>query len=216
MTLKYSTRNDEEDIIYPILRSLKRQIRVDEEAFIERYFELDRLYRIDLVATNHELILDDLIMFTLHELGHDGNKTTEAVTSSVNEALALYRTNWYDDAEQTLRRLRENGYRLGLISNTHWRWLPETFTEMHSLFDVITLSYIHGYAKPHPSIFHATLKRLNVKPGRCLHVGDDPCADVWGAKNAGMKAAYIRRNELDAEADVIIKQLSEIFRYLDK
>jgi len=216
MTLKYSPRKDEEDIIYPILRSLKRQIRVDEEAFIERYFELDRLYRIDLVATNHELILDDLIISTLHELGHDGIKTMETVTSSVNEALAQYRTHWYDDAEQTLCRLKEKGYRLGLISNTHWRWLPETITDMQTYFDAITLSYIHGYAKPHPSIFHATSKKLNAKPEKCLHVGDDPCADVWGAKNAGMKAAYIRRIERDAEADVIIQQLSDLFRYLDK
>jgi HAD superfamily hydrolase (TIGR01549 family) len=216
MTLKYSTKNDKEDIIYPILRSLKRQTQVDEEAFIERYLEFDRLYRLDLEATNHELILDDLIIFALHELGHDGPKTMEAVTSSVNEALAQYRTNWYDDTELTLCRLREEGYRIGLISNTHWRWLPETFLEMRSCFDAITLSYIHGYAKPNPSIFHATLSKLNVKPGRCLHVGDDPCADVWGARNAGLKTAYLKRNELDTDADVTIQQLSDLFRYLEK
>jgi len=216
MTLKYSPRKDEEDIIYPILRSLKRQIRVDEEAFIERYFELDRLYRIDLVSTNHELILDDLIISALHESGHDENKTMEAVTSSVNETLTQYRTNWYDDAEQTLVRLRENGYKLGLISNTHWRWLPETFTEMHSFFDAITLSYIHGYAKPHPSIFRATLEKVDVEPERCLHVGDDPIADIKGAKQAGMKTAYIRRNEFEAKADVVIQRLSELLQCLEK
>jgi len=214
MTLKYSPRNDKEDIIYPILRSLRRQIRVDEEAFIERYFELDRLYRVDLVSTNHELILDDLIIYALHDLGHDGPKTMEAVTTSVNEALAQYRTNWYDDAEQTLCRLREKGYRIGLISNTHWRWLPETITEMNSCFDAITLSYIHGYAKPHPSIFHATLTKLDVKPDKCLHVGDDSIADVWGAKNAGMRAAYVKRGELEAEADITVNNVSEILRYL--
>ena len=216
MTLKYSPRNDQEDIIYPILRSIRGHIRVDEEAFLERYFELDRLYRIDLVSTNHELILDDLIIYALHESGHNETKTWEAVTSSVNETLAQYGTYWYDDAEETLRLLRENGYRLGLISNTHWRWLPETITEMHSYFDAITLSYIHGFAKPHPSIFNTTLMKLNVKPEKCLHVGDNPYADVWGAKNAGMKAAYIKRNELDAEADVVIQQLTELIRYLEK
>jgi FMN phosphatase YigB (HAD superfamily) len=58
--------------------------------------------------------------------------------------------------------------------------------------------------------------KLNVKPEECLHVGDNPFADVWGAKKAGMKTAHIRRNELDSEADVIIQRLSELVRYLDK
>ena len=58
--------------------------------------------------------------------------------------------------------------------------------------------------------------KLDVKPERCLHLGDDPIAYVWGAKQAGMKAAYIRRNECDAEADVIIQRLSDLIRYLDK
>jgi len=64
--------------------------------------------------------------------------------------------------------------------------------------------------------FNITLMKLDVKPEKCLHVGDDPIEDVWGAKKAGMKAAYIRRNELDAEADVVIQRLSELTRYLDK
>ena len=87
---------------------------------------------------------------------------------------------------------------------------------MQPFFDVITLSYEHGYMKPHPSIFHTTLLKLNVKPEKSLHVGDDPYADVWGAKKAGMKAAYIRRNERDAEADIVIQRLSELVQYLDK
>ena len=58
--------------------------------------------------------------------------------------------------------------------------------------------------------------KLDVKPEKCLHVRDDPIADVLGAKKAGMKTAYIRRNGLDAEADVIVQRLSELVHYLDK
>jgi len=75
---------------------------------------------------------------------------------------------------------------------------------------VITLSYEHGYAKPHPSIFLDTLKKLRMNAGSCLHVGDDPISDIKGAGNVGMKTAFIKRRESKAQADMEIKQLIEL------
>jgi len=74
----------------------------------------------------------------------------------------------------------------------------------------MTLSYEHGFAKPHPSIFVDTLKKLRTNASNCLHVGDDPIADIKGAKSIGMKTAFIKRREIETEADIEIKQLSEL------
>ncbi len=215
-TLKFSVMENQEDVIRPIVRSLKTRIDLDEGLFLEKYAEQDEKYRKNERETFIETTLDELVLKALLDSEHCDSELAEIVKASVDHGLFTRRLTWYQDAKGTLLRLKDLGYKLGLISNTHWRWLPERRREVQSFFDVITLSYEHGYMKPHPSIFHTTLLKLNVKPEQSLHVGDDPYADVWGAKKAGMKAAYIRRNERDVEADIIIKRLSELVQYLDK
>jgi putative hydrolase of the HAD superfamily len=72
------------------------------------------------------------------------------------------------------------------------------------------LSYEHGYAKPHQSIFVATLRKLGINTLQCLHVGDDPTADIQGAHNVGMKTAFIRRNKTKTDANIEIEQIVEL------
>lgn len=76
------------------------------------------------------------------------------------------------------------------------------------------MSYEHGYAKPHPSIFITTLEKLETNANRCLHVGDDPIADIQGAKNIGMKTAYIKRKETNADADIKVQRITELTKLM--
>jgi len=214
-TLQYSPRKKEDDIIHPIIRALSVKIELDEGAFTTKYYEIEGLYRLDQKETNHETLMDDLILIALHESGHNADKMIEDVTKSVNEVLAQYNLMWIRDAEETLRSLRDDGFKLGLISNTHWRWLPEKKEEMNQYFDVITLSYEYGYAKPHPSIFKTTLDKLGVSPGKCLHVGDDPIADVWGARQVGMKTAHVNLVGVRCDSDVSLHQIDELLQLLN-
>ena len=51
-----------------------------------------------------------------------------------------------------------------------------------------------GYAKPDPRIFRDALNAMGLSsPERVMFVGDNPVADIDGAKRFGMKAAWIRR-----------------------
>ena len=50
-----------------------------------------------------------------------------------------------------------------------------------------------GVAKPDPRIFATAAERLGVAPEEILHVGDDPVLDVVGARDAGLKTAWINR-----------------------
>jgi len=215
-TLQYSTMENQEDIIHPIIRSLKTRVDLDEGRFLEKYAKQDEKYRENERETFVETTLDELVLKALLDSGHHDSELAEIVKASVDHGLCTRRLTWYQDAKGTLLRLKDLGYKLGLISNTHWRWLTERRREVQPFFDVITLSYEYGYMKPHPSIFHTTTKELGVKPAKCLHVGDTPFTDIYGAKQAGMRAAYIRRNERDVEADIIIQRLSELVQYLDK
>jgi putative hydrolase of the HAD superfamily len=57
-------------------------------------------------------------------------------------------------------------------------------------FSVLSYSDEVGYRKPHPRIFHETLKRAGGDPAHAVHVGDNPVDDVVGAQGAGMRAIH--------------------------
>ena len=212
-TLRYGMA--EEDIIHPILRALKKSsVNVDEKDFLSGYLKADKAYRKGLQETFRERLLDDIIRNVLLSLGYRSPRLDLIIKKAVNEGLATRKSTWYSDAVPVLTILRKRGYKLGMITNTHWRLIDETKKELNKYFDVITLSYEHSYAKPHPSIFLVTLKMLRTNANNCLHVGDDPIADVQGAKKVGMKTAFIMRGNRKANADIQIEQLSELTEFL--
>ena len=102
-----------------------------------------------------------------------------------------------EGAETVLHSLRENGYKTGLICNTYHspsnvlRKIIQNFGLSHC-FDVLMFSDEYGVPKPKPEIFLEVLTRLGVKPDEAVHVGDRPNLDVFGAKNAGVKAIHLR------------------------
>ena len=59
-----------------------------------------------------------------------------------------------------------------------------------------------GVAKPDPRIFLAAAERLGVAPEQILHVGDDPAMDMAGARDAGLRTAWINREGLPWPAEL--------------
>jgi putative hydrolase of the HAD superfamily len=77
-----------------------------------------------------------------------------------------------------------------------------------------------GVAKPARPIFDAAVAKAGVRPDEILHVGDHPETDIEGAKQAGMRTAWINRTEeawpdhLD-EPDVIVTTITELRLHLE-
>ena len=118
------------------------------------------------------------------------------------------------DVKPVLRQLHGRGLRLGLISNTH-RCL-DSFKSHFALEPFITgavSSSDHGFMKPHPSIFEAALRELDVVAEDALMVGDSVSHDVEGARRLGMRAVLLARSGQPArriEAVPVITSLSEL------
>jgi FMN hydrolase / 5-amino-6-(5-phospho-D-ribitylamino)uracil phosphatase len=78
-----------------------------------------------------------------------------------------------------------------------------------------------GVAKPDPRIFLAAAERLGVVPDRILHVGDDPEMDVVGARDAGLRTAWINRDgrpwpaELGAPPELDLRDMTALADWLD-
>jgi putative hydrolase of the HAD superfamily len=118
----------------------------------------------------------------------------------------------FDDVLPTLRKLHEQGYRLGLISNFE-QWLEERLIELEvgHLFDVSVISGFVMIEKPDPAIYELALKRAAVHPGCAVHVGDSMSLDVHPATSVGMHAVLIDRGGRYPEVEVpTIESLEEL------
>ena len=62
--------------------------------------------------------------------------------------------------------------------------------------DAMVGSKAHGRIKPHPSIFVAALRQLEVAPGDSAMVGDSYEDDIEGARALGMRAIFLDRDGL--------------------
>ena len=62
------------------------------------------------------------------------------------------------------------------------------------LFHGVVTAIEAGAAKPSPRIFDLAVEKTGVAHDRILHVGDHPEIDVHGARQAGLRTAWINRN----------------------
>ncbi|GAI95289.1 unnamed protein product, partial [marine sediment metagenome] len=80
-------------------------------------------------------------------------------------------------------------------------------------FDTLTFSNELLIRKPAREIFLHTLTGLGVKPSESMHVGDNPIADITGAKKIGMRAVWLKRQDLreaEIKPDFVISNLKEL------
>ena len=92
----------------------------------------------------------------------------------------------------TLKRLREDGYLIGLISNAdameYEAWLG---SPLSSLIDADVFSCDAGCVKPEREIYEKCFELLGVTGRDCLFVGDGGSNELVGAKEAGMTTAFL-------------------------
>jgi putative hydrolase of the HAD superfamily len=106
----------------------------------------------------------------------------------------------YPDTLTTLKYLKNKGYTLGLISNTHKN--PEQFIEALSKSGLMPLfkgtialsSDPNLCPKACKKIFNYCLSQDNVSPEHAVMVGDNYQADVLGALRVGMNAIHVNRD----------------------
>ncbi len=131
----------------------------------------------------------------------------------------------YPEIRETLRSLRDRGYRTGLISNTGrtgGRFLRPVQDRLGigESFDVRIFSDEVGVRKPDRAIFQAALDELSLTAEEVVHVGDDVVADVAGAKSIGMRAVWFNtgfwKDAKAEQADAEIRGHAELPRLLEK
>jgi putative hydrolase of the HAD superfamily len=104
--------------------------------------------------------------------------------------------------EDLIARLKGNGYRLVLASNTnaaHYAHYREAFRDVLSHFDAIAVSHEAGARKPHPQFFEYAHRFAGGEKAECVFV-DDLVDNVAAAREFGWRAIhYTRFDELVPE-----------------
>lgn len=101
----------------------------------------------------------------------------------------------FPEVPKVLEKLRSHGFELGIITNSFVPMrLRDIEIQAHGLmpyFPRFRYSAADlGYLKPHPEVFRAALKAMNVTPKEAIFVGDSLPADIIGAQSAGMRAVW--------------------------
>jgi len=120
------------------------------------------------------------------EAGYPGTVGAEAFEVFI---VARNEVELFPDVRPVLDRLATR-FQLATLSNGN--------ADLHRiglapLFRVMLNSASVGVAKPHADAFIAVARALGCEPGRMLYVGDDPHADVVGARAAGLRTAWVNR-----------------------
>ncbi len=122
----------------------------------------------------------------------------------------------FDDAADTLKALRDKGYRLGVVTNgpTVQQHRKLDVAGIRPLVDTVLVSAEEGVHKPAPELFRRAAARLGLSPAQCVFVGDHPVNDIEGALQSGMNAVMITTRCDKSEHGVptigTLSQLSDI------
>lgn len=170
-------------------------------------------------ATYNEEIFVAYTRHIIEQMGGSGPQVDACAREIYAEWAACHHFELYDDVEPTFRQLAGRGISIGLISNSHRRLAEfETHFELEGLIAAAISSSEYGLMKPHPGIFSAALRLVDVEPPDAMMVGDSVPHDIEGALRAGMGATLLHRSgtpvanagELGRRGVAIISSLTEL------
>jgi len=100
----------------------------------------------------------------------------------------------YRGVKPTLRKLKEQGYKLAIISDAPKlkAWVRLVSMGIDEFFDVVITFDDTGKRKPNNLPFRKTLKKMRIKPEEALMVGDSIKRDIIGARTLGIKTVFAK------------------------
>lgn len=118
--------------------------------------------------------------------------------------------------------LREQGIRVGVLSNTIWsRDYHRAVFDRDGVLDLIdgdVYSSEIPWTKPHPEAFLAAAAAVGADPASTVYVGDRLFEDVHGPQQVGMRAILLPHSiipveqqvRVDTRPDAVVQSLAEV------
>jgi 2-haloacid dehalogenase/putative hydrolase of the HAD superfamily len=99
----------------------------------------------------------------------------------------------FPEVVETLRRLKEAGFRLAIVSNTDDEIIAGNVAQLGGYIDrVITAQQAKAY-KPSPRIFEHAWRLLDIEKDQLVHICASPHLDLVAARDMRFRAVWVDR-----------------------
>jgi HAD superfamily hydrolase (TIGR01549 family) len=196
-----------------------------ERVGVEPFFTVEEYHdRYSEFAEESENMLDlreRVFAAFASERGHDpevGREVARAYDSERDHGNVRFLTG----AREAVETLAERGP-LAAVTNGAPEMQSKKLAslDIHDHFDAIVYAGYDAPAKPDPAPFNEVLDTLDVSPEQTIHVGNSLTSDVAGAKNAGVRAAWLANgsevtpDSESPEPDYVLTTMAELPDLLD-
>ncbi len=177
---------------------------------------IDAMIRAGLRATRDDCMreLEEVLVEFSSNYGNHFDKVIERLPAEASTGLnravlvaagvvAYHDTKWrelqvYDDVYEVLKWLSGQPVIRGIISHGITVKQAEKLVRL-SVLEFLTPNAIFftdqvGFSKPNPKLYRRVLKRLDLDPGRCIYVGDNPTHDIDPCNREGWITVRCRRS----------------------
>ncbi len=158
------------------------------EAFIDRFVLLEKKYIYYGWRRQFQGCVEDGILFPIAD--EDFKEIIHFILHSCWTMDAVP----YPFTAPTLQKLRDMGYKIGLITNGSHDVQSKKIQilGLEAYCDEIIISGDLGVHKPNAQPFLLMSERLNIPPEELMYVGDNPLNDVDGSRNAGYIPVWVK------------------------
>ncbi|MCQ2975872.1 MAG: YjjG family noncanonical pyrimidine nucleotidase [Bacteroidales bacterium] len=189
------------------------------ENFLPIYYEVNdglwAQYRQNIITKDY--LIKTRFNETFKRFGLDNYELSMQVNDAYLD-FTTYKKELVEGAEQTLKTLKDLGYKLYVITNGFLEVQKRKMRNsgIEHLFEASIISDEAGALKPSKQFFDYAFKTTGVSPNETLVIGDDIEADIAGAIEYGLKCVFFNRKGVDCKykVDAEIKRLEELINII--
>lgn len=192
---------DLDDTLWPVLPALQRADLAVDAWLQQHHPEVARAWPVEAMRELRVRVATERLDLA-HDFTTQRQLTLQHAFTSCGIAEAPIDTLWeiyfaqrnsvelYPDSLPALQRIRAR-WPLASLTNGN---ADLTRIGIDAHFSHHVCARDQGMAKPDAGIFKAAVELLGVPAEHVLHVGDDPLMDMVGARDAGLRTAWINRH----------------------
>jgi 2-haloalkanoic acid dehalogenase type II len=219
---------DLDDTLWPVMPALERADRDVDDYLRRHYPQVAKIWPIPAMRELRARVAAERIDLA-HDFTAQRNLTMQRAFDAAGIAEAPLDAMWeiYATARNSVELYPDA---LPALEALAAKWPVASLTNGNADLERIGLRmhFAHhisardaGVAKPDARIFLAAAEQLGVAPDQILHIGDDPELDVVGARDAGLRTAWINRpghpwpGTLGPKPDLDLRDLATLVQWLD-
>jgi phosphoglycolate phosphatase len=201
-------------------------LNIDFSLMRERIFDLMRCYGIG-EETIQEKYLLEIIDEVYQILWEKNSSHAEAFYQESHQILhevemkAAEEGKLIRGTEATLRKLRDEGIKIGIITRNCEDAVRKVFPNIDDFCDVFVSRNSVKKVKPHPDHLAYVMESLNISERESMMVGDH-VIDIQAGKKVGMKTVGVLTGRINKEefqragADYVLKDASKVCDLLEE